>query len=69
MNTVTRSRSANRSAALLAAIGFAGIALFQVALAAGVPWGHAAWGGSHAHRSSPERIGSAVAAPSGRRRP
>ena len=30
------------------AIGFGLIVLFQVALAAGAPWGGAAWGGSHA---------------------
>jgi hypothetical protein len=49
-------------AALLAAIGFAGIVLFQVALAVGAPWGHAAWGGAHAHLSAAQRIGSGVAA-------
>ena len=34
-----------RVAAVVAAIGFAGIAIFQLALAAGAPWGYAAWGG------------------------
>jgi hypothetical protein len=33
----------------LAGIGFTGLASFQAALAAGAPWGHAAWGGSSAH--------------------
>jgi hypothetical protein len=32
-------------AGILAAIGFAALAVFQAALAAGAPWGHAAWGG------------------------
>jgi hypothetical protein len=49
-----------RGAAIAAATGFAAIALFQLALAAGVPLGHAAWGGAHAHLVTGERIGSAV---------
>jgi len=61
MNRFGRSDLA-RTAAVLAATGFAGIVLFQLALAAGVPWGHAAWGGADAHLSTAERIGSAVAA-------
>jgi hypothetical protein len=32
-----------RMAAALAAIGFASLAISQAALAAGAPWGHAAW--------------------------
>jgi hypothetical protein len=44
-----------------AAIGFAGIAVFEIALAVGAPWGHAAWGGARAHLSTEERVGSAVA--------
>ena len=50
-----------RIAAVAAAIGFACIAMFQAALAAGVPWGEAAWGGAHAHLSAAQRSGSAVA--------
>jgi hypothetical protein len=48
--------------ALLAAAGFLGIAVFQVALALGAPLGHAAWGG--ANRVIPARLrrASAVAA-------
>ena len=38
-----------RVAAVVAAIGFAGIAIFQLTLAAGAPWGYAAWGGASAH--------------------
>jgi len=61
MNRFVRSDSTGRAAAL-AATGFAGIALFQIALALGAPLGHAAWGGSDAHLSPGQRIGSAVAA-------
>jgi hypothetical protein len=55
------SERAARTAAVLAAVGFVGLALFQVALAAGADWGHAAWGGANAELSSAQRIGSAVA--------
>jgi hypothetical protein len=55
------SEHAARTAAVLAAAGFFGLALFQVALAAGADWGHAAWGGANAELSSAQRIGSAVA--------
>ena len=51
-----------RTAAVAAAIGFVGIALFQVALAAGAPLGHAAWGGADAELVTAQRLGSAVAA-------
>jgi hypothetical protein len=62
MNVVTRSDRVARTAAVLAAIGFAGLATFQAALAAGAPWGHAAWGGEEAHLSAAQRGASAVAA-------
>jgi hypothetical protein len=39
--------STARSAATVAAVGFALVALFQLALALGAPWGKAAWGGAH----------------------
>lgn len=55
------SEQAARTAAVLAAAGFLGLALFQLALAAGADWGHAAWGGASAELSSGQRIGSAVA--------
>jgi peptidoglycan/LPS O-acetylase OafA/YrhL len=42
-------------------IGFAALAAFQVALVAGAPLGHAAWGGAHAHLTTNQRIGSAAA--------
>ena len=50
-----------RVAAVVAAIGFAGIAIFQLALAAGAPWGHAAWGGANARLSTAQRSASAAA--------
>jgi hypothetical protein len=62
-NLLTPSARTGRTAAVAvaAAIGFAGIAVFEIALAAGAPWGHAAWGGAHAHLSAAQRTGSAVA--------
>ena len=49
-------------AAILAAIGFVGIAIFQAALALGAPFGAAAWGGGHAGRLPPRlRVASAFA--------
>ena len=62
MNLVTGSGRVARPAAALAAIGFASLAIFQAALAAGAPWGHAAWGGADAHLSAGQRGASAVAA-------
>jgi hypothetical protein len=61
MTLPTPTDRTGRTAAALAATGFAGIALFQLALAAGAPWGHAAWGGAHAHLTTAERTGSAIA--------
>ena len=49
-----------RRATQAVTIGFAGMLAFQVALAAGAPLGHAAWGGAHAHLSTAQRVGSAV---------
>lgn len=49
-------------AAVLAAAGFLVIAAFQVALALGAPFGHAAWGGKQARLPTRLRIASAVAA-------
>ena len=50
-----------RTAGLLAVLGFAGIALFQVALALGAPLGRAAWGGRQEVLPPSLRIASAVA--------
>jgi hypothetical protein len=46
----------------VAAIGYLGIAGFQVALALGAPLGHAAWGGRHRVLPTRLRIASGVAA-------
>jgi len=62
MNLMAGSGRVARLAAALAAIGFAFLAIFQAALAAGAPWGHAAWGGGDAHVSAGQRGASAVAA-------
>jgi hypothetical protein len=62
VNGVTGSDRAARQAAVLAATGFAGLALFQAALAAGASWGHAAWGGQTADLSATKQGASAVAA-------
>jgi hypothetical protein len=51
-----------RSAAALAAIGFVLVAGFQAALALGVPWGRAAWGGAHERLPDRLRIASTFAA-------
>ena len=47
-------------AAIAATVGFTGLALFQIALAAGASWGHAAWGGASADLSTAQRVGSAI---------
>jgi hypothetical protein len=49
-------------AAVLAAAGFVGIAVFQLALALGAPLGRAAWGGANAVLPMRLRRASAVAA-------
>jgi hypothetical protein len=61
LNLLAPTPRTGRTAAVAAAIGFAGIAVFELALAAGAPWGHAAWGGAHAALSAAQRTGSAVA--------
>jgi hypothetical protein len=60
MLTFTPSHRAARTAAVLAALGFAAIAIFEAALAAGAPWGLAAWGGAHAQLSAAQRGASAA---------
>jgi hypothetical protein len=50
-------------AAKLAAIVLVGVAVFQLLLAAGVPWGHYAWGGAHEVLPTRLRIASLVAIP------
>jgi hypothetical protein len=48
-----------RRAAQAATFGFAAIAVFQAALAAGAPLGEAAWGGAQAQLTTAQRVGSA----------
>jgi hypothetical protein len=50
-----------RDVALVVAIGFIGIAVFQAALVVGAPLGQAAWGGQHRRLPANLRIGSAIA--------
>ena len=54
--------SANaRKAAVAATVGFAGLAVFQLLLAAGAPFGEAAWGGTtEGQLSTGFRVGSAM---------
>jgi hypothetical protein len=52
---------ATRAVAVAAAIGLAVIAIFELLLALGVPWGRAAWGGSQEVLSPDLRMASAVA--------
>ena len=47
-------------AAQVATIGFAGMIVFEAALAAGARLGDAAWGGAHAQLTTGQRFGSAV---------
>ena len=56
------TETATRTAAGVAAIGLAGTALFQVALASGVPWGAGAWGGLYEQLPPPLRVSSAISA-------
>ena len=61
MNRLAPSRRTARCAAVLAAIGFGVIVVFQAALAAGAALGHAAWGGADAELTTGQRIGSGIA--------
>ena len=58
---MTESAFTARRAALVTAIGLAIIAAFQVALALGVPWGRAAYGGTSATLQPELRVASGVA--------
>lgn len=55
-----RSRAFVRFAAIVVAVGLAGLAVFQLALIAGVPLGAAAWGGTRTVLPPSLRIASAV---------
>ncbi len=60
MSWFAPGRRTSRRAAVLATIGFGVVAIFQAALAAGAPLGHAAWGGESAELSTGQRIGSVI---------
>lgn len=49
------------TAAVLTCVLLAALAVFQVMLAAGAPWGRFAWGGQHRVLPTSLRVGSAVA--------
>ena len=51
---------AGQIAAALVATGFVALGAFQLALALGAPFGHAAWGGGSVDLTSSQRLGSAV---------
>jgi hypothetical protein len=53
-------RQGERIAAVLAATGFVALGVFQLVLALGAPFGHAAWGGDSTALTSGQRFGSAV---------
>jgi hypothetical protein len=54
-------RTISQFAAVLAALILAGLIGFQLVLAAGLPFGHYAWGGAHQILPRSLRIGSVVA--------
>lgn len=62
MTTLSTTLQPARTAAVVAAIGFFAIAVFQVALAFGAPLGRAAWKGTHVRLPSGLRTASAIAA-------
>ena len=56
-----RNRAVAKRAAGAATVGFAGLAVFQLLLAAGAPLGEAAWGGTtEGQLSTGLRVGSAI---------
>ncbi|MGH2673952.1 MAG: hypothetical protein ACRDKA_12140 [Actinomycetota bacterium] len=62
MSVTTSTVGEAGPAAIVAATGFVLLAGFHVFLAAGVPWGRAAWGGAHDGLPSGLRTASGVAA-------
>jgi hypothetical protein len=60
--TLGRRHRVARGCAIAAAVLFVALAAFQVALAAGVPWGKAAWGGGQAELGTGLRVASGVQA-------
>jgi hypothetical protein len=57
-----RHRTVVRIAACAAAALMGALAAFELGLAAGLPWGRAAWGGGHAELGTGLRIASVAAA-------
>lgn len=62
MEIVAVSEGLIRAVAVAATVGVVLVASFQVALALGVPWGRAAWGGAHSRLPTGLRIASGFAA-------
>jgi hypothetical protein len=59
-----RTKVSIRTAALVATVGLAAMAAYQLSLAARAPFGEAAWGGIHEGQLPTSfRIGSSVGAP------
>jgi hypothetical protein len=59
----TTTRPGGRPERVAASVLLAGLTAFQVALAAGAPWGRWAWGGAHEGALPPDlRVASGVAA-------
>ena len=48
------------TASVAASVVLGALAVFQVALVAGAPWGHLAWGGQHRVLPGGYRVGSAL---------
>ncbi len=57
-----KNRNLVRSAASVVAVGFVGLAVFDIALAMGAPFGRAAWGGTQTELPTGLRLASAFAA-------
>jgi hypothetical protein len=55
-----RNEMVAKRSAVAAAVGFAGYAVYQLALAAGAPLGRGAWGGTHTQLPTSLRLASAV---------
>ncbi len=60
--TLGRRHRAALGCAIAAAVLFVALAVFQVALAGGMPWGKAAWGGGQAELGVGLRVASGVQA-------
>jgi hypothetical protein len=61
MNIAETRTSSSRAVSIAAGVGFFVVAAFQLALAVGLPLGHAAYGGAHRHLAAGYRVTSAFA--------